>query len=115
LLLDIEYSGGSDSSVISQDLITAIINISTTSTELRSDYLIKLLQRRGAKNIKQPLLLQALVHDLNHTIKYIRSTNSLGLVDPIFDGLNKQVYWIPGEDLSNKDRVDGGGIKITKI
>jgi hypothetical protein len=57
----------------------------------------------------------ALVHDLDRNIQAVASQNSLGAANPVFNGFNSQIYWIPGADLTvDTVRADGGGIFLVR-
>jgi hypothetical protein len=115
ILLTIEYTGGSDTFIIANDIIDYINNLGSIEKTLKADQLLRILTKRGATYVRQPLLMQALVHGLNREIQLIKSNNILGTVTPVFDGHNSQLYWLPGKDLSTEStRPDGYGIKLIK-
>lgn len=113
--IDANYTGGSSVVVTTADIIEYINNIGSVNKELRVDQLIKILSRRGATAVTQPITLIALVHDLDRNIQAIASQNSLGASNPVFNGFNSQIYWIPGEDLTvDAIRGDGGGVFLVR-
>ncbi len=113
--IDAKYTGGSSTTVTTADLIEYINNLGSVNKELRVDQLIKVLSRRGASAVVQPITLVALVHDLDRKIQAIESQDSLGTSNPVFNGFNSQIYWIPGVDLTvDTIRADGGGIFLVR-
>ena len=115
LMLTIAYTGGSDSTVLSQDIIDYVNNIGSVNKVLTAEQILKLFLKRGATYIKQPLILQAIVHGLDRQLQLITSNSSLGTDLPLFNGYNTQVYWLPGKDISlDIVRPDGCGIKLIK-
>ncbi len=101
-IIDIHYFGGSTEDVIAQDIIDFINSIPAEDNQIRIDALVKLCQRRGARSITMPLEVVSLTHGLDRRIKSIRSENSVGIDFPVFKGVNKMVYFIPGPNVSKE-------------
>jgi hypothetical protein len=113
--LDIDYTSGSTVDLVSADLIDYIDSIGSVNKELRADQLIRIIAKRGATAITQPINLIAMVHDLDRNIQVIESQNKLGSDNPVFSGFNSQIYWIPGKYIAGTDpRPDGGGLFLVK-
>lgn len=101
-IIDIHYFGGSTENVVAQDIIDFINSIPAEDNQIRIDALVRLCQRRGARSIIMPLEVVSLTHGLDRRIKSMRSENSVGVDFPVFKGVNKMVYFIPGPDVSKE-------------
>lgn len=115
VLLEATYSGGSDTSVVAKDLIDLIKDIDPRDNELRVDAITRILQKRGARQIVLPIEVIALVHGLDRKIRGVRSKDGIGLDFPVFKGVNKMIYFIPGPDSSTLDvRPDGEQVFLSR-
>jgi hypothetical protein len=101
-IIEIIYFGGSTEDVIAKDISDYINSILADNNQIRVDTLVRLCQRRGARNIKMPLELVSLTHGLDRKIKSMRSEDAVGIDFPVFTGVNKMVYFIPGPNVSKE-------------
>lgn len=117
VFLDAQYTGGSDESVIAQDLIALINGISPDVNQLRADAVQDTIKRRGATSVTLPILLISLTHGSDRRIRGLRSTNVIGGLtgQAPFTGTFKQMYFIPGPDTSAQTvRPDGEQIFLKR-
>jgi hypothetical protein len=109
VFLDVNYTGGSSEDVVAKDLISYIDNISPNRNVLESSAVVDLVKKREATAITLPIVLVALTHGIDRSIRGVRSEDQIGGDNvPVFKGTFNQSYFIAGPDTSQETtRPDG--------
>ena len=117
VFLDASYAGGDTESAVAVDLISFINNIDPNVNELSSDAITRVISKRNAVRVQQPITLIALTHGVDRRIRGTQSEDVIGGGDiPTFAGTYKQTYFIAGPDTSEEDvRPNGEQVFLTRI
>ena len=117
VFLDAVYVGGDSEDLVAADLISLINNIDPNVNELASDAVTKVITRRSAIRVQQPINMISLTHGVDRRIRGAQSTDVLGGGStPTFAGTYKQTYFIAGPNTSSDDvRPDGEQVFLTRI
>lgn len=116
VFLDVDYTGGSDPSIVAQDLINYLNTIDPDDNTVHVDKIIKLIQLRTATDVTLPVTVIVLFHGLDRQIRAMRSQDFVGgAQNPLFTGVFKQAYFIAGPDTSaDNPRPDGEQVFLVR-
>lgn len=117
VMVDVEYVGGASVDEVAVDVIKYINNIDPDTAEIRSDSITKIIDRKGATKVIQPITVIALFHGTDRRIRGMRSENAIGSDDlPFFKGTFNQAFFIAGPDTSQEaTRPSGEQVFLRRI
>lgn len=113
--LTVNYTGGRDTDVMAQAIISYISNIPADTNIISVDEIIEILKKNLAFSVENPIEIVSVVHGNDRKLVTLRSENNIGFTSPnTYRGIQKMIFFFPGKDLS-KETVIPEGIEYIKL